>query len=35
MLTLFQGHDVQGLDVAWFEWFGDAEPRDPERGFRR
>jgi hypothetical protein len=21
--------------VAWFEWFGDAEPRDPERGFRR
>jgi hypothetical protein len=22
-------------DVAWFEWFGDAEPRDPERGFRR
>jgi len=21
--------------AAWFEWFGGAEPRDPERGFRR
>jgi hypothetical protein len=32
--AFFRGHAPRD-EGPWFEWFGDAEPRDPERGFRR
>jgi len=31
--VLLRGRGEPGM--AWFEWFWDAEPRDPDRGFRR
>jgi len=33
-LAVFQGRALPD-EGPWFEWFSEAEPRDPERGFRR